>query len=331
MRYVVIGAGAVGGVIAGLLADAGRDVAVVARGAHGEAIGRDGLLVRLPDRELRVRPAVAPTAGELGLAEGDVLLLAVKSQQTDALLAELGALRLGGERAVERLPLLLAQNGVANEDAALRIAPAVHGVCVNLPGTHLEPGVVQGEGSPVSGVLTLGLATGGSDDVDRAVAADLVAAGFLSEPTDDVMAWKRAKLLRNLGNALDALCGSDFDDAAQAAVADLARRAREEAVRGFAAAGLAVTSDEAYRASTGRFSAVPVGGRERGGGSTWQSVARGQGTVETDWLNGEVVRLGRLHGLPTPVNAMLQREVQRLVADGGEAGSRRPADLAALV
>ena len=53
--------------------------------------------------------------------------------------------------------------------------------------------------------------------------------------------------------------------------------------------------------------------------------------METDWLNGEVVRLGRLTGVPTPVNAMLQRETWRLVSEGGEPGSRRPTDLAALV
>ena len=40
----------------------------------------------------------------------------------------------------------------------------------------------------------------------------------------------------------------------------------------------------------------PVGGRERGGGSSWQSLARGSGTIEADYLNGEIVLLGRLHG-----------------------------------
>jgi len=51
----------------------------------------------------------------------------------------------------------------------------------------------------------------------------------------------------------------------------------------------------------------PIAGRHRSGGSSWQSLARGSGSIETDYLNGEIVLLGRLHGIPTPVNALLQR------------------------
>jgi 2-dehydropantoate 2-reductase len=43
----------------------------------------------------------------------------------------------------------------------------------------------------------------------------------------------------------------------------------------------------------------------RAGGSTWQSMTRG-GSLETDYLNGEISLLGALHGVPTPVNRMLQ-------------------------
>ena len=49
MRYVVYGAGAVGGVVGGLLSVAGREVALIARGAHLQAIRADGLTVQTPD------------------------------------------------------------------------------------------------------------------------------------------------------------------------------------------------------------------------------------------------------------------------------------------
>ncbi|GAA2748690.1 ketopantoate reductase family protein [Amnibacterium kyonggiense] len=325
MRYVIVGAGGVGGVIGGLLADAGREVALVARGAHGDAIAADGLLVRRPDRDLRLRVPVAPTVARLGLAADDVVLIAVKSQQTAGVLADLAAEEVDGRRATDALPLLMAQNGVANEDAALRLGPDVHGICVNLPATHLEPGVVIGEGSPAAGVLTIGLAVGGADDLDRAVAADLTAAGFRGREDEDVIAWKRAKLLRNVSNAVQALCGHDDEDGAER----LDRLAREEASAAFDAAGLPVVGDDRYAADISGYSAQAVGGRGRAGGSTWQSLARGQGTVETDWLNGEIARLGRLHGVPTPVNVLLQRAMWRLVRDGGAPGSMRPASLLA--
>lgn len=325
MRYVVVGAGGVGGVIGGLLADAGRDVALVARGAHGDAIAHGGLVVRRPERDLRLRLPVAPTVAALGLRSDDAVVLAVKSQQTAGVLEQLGAERVGGDRATDVLPILLAQNGVANEDAALRIAPDVHGICVNLPATHLEPGVVIGEGAPVAGVLTIGRAAGGADDVDRAVAADLTAAGFRGRAVGDVMAWKRAKLLRNVGNAIEALCGPEEGPEARR----LDRLAHDEALACFAAARLPVIGDDEYAAEITGYSAQPVGGRRREGGSTWQSVARGQGSVETDWLNGEIARLGRLHGVPTPANTLLQRAMWRLLADGAEPGSVRAADLLA--
>ena len=73
----------------------------------------------------------------------------------------------------------------------------------------------------------------------------------------------------------------------------------------------------------------PVAGRERGGGSSWQSLRRATGSIETDYLNGEVVRLGRLHGVPTPANALLQATARRLAATGGEPGSVPAADLLA--
>ena len=71
----------------------------------------------------------------------------------------------------------------------------------------------------------------------------------------------------------------------------------------------------------------PVDGRNRGGGSTWQSLARGAGSVEVDFLNGEIVLLGRLHAVPTPVNAMLQRVVKRMAREGRAPGSMTEEEL----
>ena len=59
----------------------------------------------------------------------------------------------------------------------------------------------------------------------------------------------------------------------------------------------------------------PIGGERRGGGSSWQSLARGTGAIEADYLNGEIVLLGRRHGVPTPVNAALQRVANRMARE----------------
>ncbi len=54
----------------------------------------------------------------------------------------------------------------------------------------------------------------------------------------------------------------------------------------------------------------------RGGGSSWQSLARRAGSIEADYLNGEIALLGRLHGVATPVNAALQEVANELARAG---------------
>jgi len=59
----------------------------------------------------------------------------------------------------------------------------------------------------------------------------------------------------------------------------------------------------------------PIDGRRWGGSSSWQSLARGTGSIETDYLNGEIVLLGRMHGFPVPINELLQRLANEWAAE----------------
>lgn len=328
MTYVVVGAGAVGGTVGGLLAHSGRDVVLLARGRHASALRDTGLRLGRPEGTLTLRVPVVERVADLRLRPDDVLLLTVKSQDSAGLLADLAALPVGAGTAGQLLPVLCLQNGVSNEREALRRFARVHGVCVMLPATHLQPGQVDASGGPRAGLLEVGRYPYGTDVVDTTVAADLGAAGFGVVPREDVMAWKRAKLLRNLGNALEALCGHDLDAPEHVVLGELDRKARTEGERCFSAAGLTRVGDEEWDVNRGdRCEVQAVEGRTRAGGSTWQSIARGAGSVEADHLNGEVVLLGRLHGVATPVNELLQREVNALVRDGRPAGSVLPSSL----
>src|SRR5690606_31524291 len=73
----VFGAGAIGGHVAGRLHAGGAQVSVVARGAHLEAIRRDGLVVRTPDTEIRARIAASDDPAELG--PQDCVIVTVKA------------------------------------------------------------------------------------------------------------------------------------------------------------------------------------------------------------------------------------------------------------
>jgi 2-dehydropantoate 2-reductase len=328
VRYVIIGAGAVGGTIGVRLSRAGHDVTLVARGAQLAAIRDRGLTLASPDGEYVARLPVLDGPAGLTLEPDTALLLTVKSQDTEAALRAWADVPVrGGGTAADRLPLLVAQNGVANERTALRFFRRVYAVCVWLPATFLEPGLVAAEGHPHPGMLQLGCYPTGSDGTAREIAADLAGSGFVSPVRDDVLRWKYAKLLANLGNGIDALFGPSADEHAEL----LARlRAEGEAALRAAGIGYASTAEEAAERGD-RVQVRPVAGRSRPGGSTWQSLARGAGTAEADYLNGEIVLLGRLHGVPTPANEAVQQAVRRAARDRIPAGTFPAADLADLL
>ncbi|WJV45481.1 ketopantoate reductase family protein [Streptomyces flavofungini] len=330
MRYIMIGAGAIGGSVGGRLAEAGHEVVLVARGAHHEALRERGLTLRTPDGTRTHRPPVVQDPADLGeLRADDVLVLAVKTQDAEAAL-DAWAHRpvAGGTTAAEALPLVCAQNGVESERMALRRFRHVYGMCVFLPATYVEPGTVSAAGAPATGVLHLGRYPTGADDTARRIAADLESAKLVAPVVDDVMRWKYGKLLGNLANAVEALTGPLADEGAHA----LVRRARAEGEAVLAAAGIEAVGEREQRAARGdRVTLEPLPGTPRGGGSSWQSLSRGTGTIEADYLNGEIVLLGRLHGVPTPVNDVLRRLANEFARRRRQAGSMAVAELVGLV
>ena len=109
---------------------------------------------------------------------------------------------------------------------------------------------------------------------------------------------------------------------------ELDARARAEAVECYRAEGIDWASDEEWVQRRGKqVELAAVEGRARSGGSTWQSLARGAATLEGDYLNGEIVLLGRKHAIPTPVNLLLQQRAADLARTGGTPGSVRPQQL----
>ena len=310
MRYIVYGAGAVGGVIGGKLFQAGHDVSLIARGDHLQALQARGLELQLPDGIARLPIPAFGAPDELEILAADVVILAMKGQHT------LEAVEALAATAPPEVAVVCAQNGVENERVALRRFPNVYGMNVFLPASHLEPGVVQGNGSPLAGMLDVGCYPNGVNPTAEKIAADLDGSGLASMAVPDIMRHKYAKLLVNLGNALEAAAGPAGRES------DLGERARTEARAVLDAAGIAVATPEETRARRGDLVQLkPVAGQRRAGGSSWQSLARGAGNIEADYLNGEIVLLGRLFGIPTPVNEALQRVANDLARRAAPPGS----------
>ncbi len=330
----MIGAGAVGGALGGRLALAGRQVVLVARGPHLDRLQRVGLRLRTPDEDVTQQLPAIGSPSELRLTEDDVLILATKSQQAEAALlawADVPVHRAADPvtTAGARLPVLVALNGVAAETVAQRYFRRVYGVCVWMPVVHLEPGEVIIRSTPRSGMLHLGRVPARTDDADRAflasVATDLDAANFDAPLPHDVMRWKYRKLISNLGNVFQALVARNGD------WRPLVAGAEAEATRILDAAGISyVGSHEERAARAAGFTMKPVPGVPAFvGGSTWQSLVRGTGNVETDFLNGEIVAIAHRIGLEAPVNALLARLGREAALTGRQPGELSAGDLAA--
>ncbi|CAM5707778.1 hypothetical protein SALBM135S_07742 [Streptomyces alboniger] len=330
MRYIIIGAGAIGGTVGCRLAETGHDVVLVARGAHRAAVEAHGLRLVTPGGTQVHRIPVVESPADMGeLGRDDVLLLAVKTQDVEAALDAWGPLPVaGGGTAAEVLPLVCAQNGVESERIALRRFDRVYGMCVWLPATHTEPGTVAAGGVPYTGMLHLGRYPGGTDETAERIAADLEKSNLLAPVVPDVMRWKYGKLLANLANAVEAVTGLITTDEARA----LHGRARAEGEAALAAAGIAWVGEVEQRETRGdRIRFDPFDGSERGGGSSWQSLHRGTGRIEADYLNGEICLLGRSYGVPTPVNDALRRVANTFARERRPAGSMPVAELVRVV
>ena len=309
MRYVILGAGAIGGTLGGLHR-AGREVVLVARPKHVAAIRAGGLRLLTGDADYRLDvPAVDAVADAAPFGSEDVVLLACKAQHT---VAALGELRAAGAR--PKLPVVCCQNAIWNEAHAQRVCRNVYGAVVFVPGVYLQPGEVINARTGHYGYLEVGRYPGGADPLCSAVVEDLTAAGFAAAVNPAVMRAKGAKCLGNLANALNAVTGSQRG--AEAFMAQV----RDEARRVWRAAGIEFEESEEFAARRGQRyrgdNRWPKGhGEPHRGGSSWQSLMRGAGSIESQFLNGEVVQLGRLLGIPSPYNEVLWRRAEQMAHD----------------
>jgi 2-dehydropantoate 2-reductase len=339
VRYIIIGAGAIGGALGARLAQHSTEnpPLLIARGKHGDAVRENGLRLRSPDEDALVPIECAAGPDEVALRADDVLILATKTQDAQTALQQWVDAPVFDHEGTRKgtagtlLPILTALNGVESERIALRLFARVLGVCVWLPAVHLAPGEVILRIAPTSGIFIIGRYGAAADVADRqllaTIAADWTASTFTIHIVDDVMRWKYNKLLSNLGNAVQALLATMNDDAA-----GIVDRLHPEAEEIYRATGIQwVGDDEEAQWRGDVFRIRPVAGTpERLGGSSWQSLARGR-SIETDYLNGEIVLMARLRGLAAPLNETVQRLARAAASSGGGVGSMTVAELEALL
>lgn len=311
MRVAVIGAGAIGGTIAALLARAGHEVQVIARGEQLAAIRESGLRLTGSWGDF----TVTVDAVEALTATPDLAFLTTKAQDAESALRTNAAMLVG-------IPVVVVQNGLESLVTAARVAPRsefVGGLAL-YASSYLSPGTIA--------VTTPGPTFLGGPVLPALYASKVLGAVMPVQLTDNFEGAQWTKLIVNHVNALPAITGLSV----QQVIGD--RRLRRimtesmrEAVRvaradGIRFAPLQGLSDRLLSALVGLplwvAELLPLLMRRRMGsrpnpGSTLQSIRRGQPT-EIDFLNGAVVTRGAAAGVPTPVNdelVTLVHEVER--------------------
>lgn len=310
MKICIVGAGAIGGLLAARLSASGLDVTIVARGTQYEALQANGLRLVEPEGGLHVRPRVV--GGLADVAGQDLVVLGVKAHQVAAIAAETqGA--LGPEGLV-----LTAQNGLPwwyffgrggdldghvlqSVDPGGFIAAhlPVHRVIgsVVYPAAELvEPGVVRLiEGNRFS----LGEPDDSKSERILAVSRVFTAAGFKAPVVTDIRTEIWTKLWGNLSfNPISALTGATLagicrHPQARVAAADMMREAQTVGE----ALGVRFRIPLEKRIA----GAEAVGEHKT---SMLQDIEAGRRT-EVDALVGSIVELGALVGAPTPATAVV--------------------------
>ena len=296
MKFAFIGAGAVGGFYGALLARKGHDVSFVARGAHRDAIARDGLRVDGPLGDFTVKVRAESDPAKLGAA--DVVVLAVKTYDNATAIPMIRPL-MGPGTVV--LPL---QNGVdsAEDIAAVIGEPATLGGSAYIATAIEAPGFIRQTGTHKRIVFGeyFGARDRVSDRVQR-IADVMLEAGIDAEPVADARAavWEKFTYLAPFAAFTGASRLPIGPLWADEEIRPVFIEAVSEVRRVAAAHGIPLAPDHLDKLNT-YVAKLPASTRS----SLLIDLSQGK-RIEVEALQGSVVRRGRKTGVPTPIMAAL--------------------------
>jgi 2-dehydropantoate 2-reductase len=314
-RFIIYGAGGIGGVVGGHLALAGIEVILIGRSGHMNVVREKGLKLVKPNGTHTLQVTAVTSPAEADLRGGDVILLTMKGQNTGDAMKDLKSI-------INDIPVFCLQNGVRNEEIVSSFFPRVYGSRVNIGAVYMNNGEIVCRRDP-PGWLIMGIYPKGTDELVENVGSTLRHAGFYVLVTPDVMPFKWGKLMTNLGNAVGAITNGNFRDTYQ-----ITQATQEEARQILSEAGIRWLSEEQIRQEWPDFGAKPravMNTEEQS--STWQSLGRQQGSVETDFLNGEIVRVAQRIGKTAPINEAITRITMEMAAKQEKPGKYSTVEL----
>ncbi len=326
MRFIIHGAGAVGSLVGGWLADSGAEVVLIARDAHADAVNQHGLHIKSVKGDRVVKFSAVASPHQITPRADDVLFLTVKSSQTAASVQSLR------EVFPEETPIFCLQNGVRNEELAARRFLTVYGAMAGVSVTMISPGVIS---HTLNHLISLGNYPLGCDEFGLDIAAQLEKAGFRVTTHESIMAVKWSKLILNLHNATFSIINKHLQyGLASPAISRFMADVEEEGLHALEVAGISLADtnnpiDFAKRLADLRNTtedtekialAEEMPFELRTYPSTWTDLKRKRGETEAGYFNGEIILLGEKYGVPTPYNSTLLNIVETMAVEGTEPG-----------
>jgi 2-dehydropantoate 2-reductase len=295
MRIGVMAAGAVGGYFGGRMAAAGHDVTFFARGAHLDAIRRDGLKIESTLGNLHLKD-VQVSDDPAGVAPVDIVLFAVKLWDLEKAAEQIKPLVASATR------VITVQNGI---DAVERLEPILG--TGNVVAGYAQIATVIGSPGVIAhtsqfAVMRFGHSDRHADSQLTAFAEAAQKAGLdvaLAE-TIDVELWNKFVFLSSLAGATAASRQPIGPILADPDTRALCRDLVREVVAVAHAKGVALAADHADKTFAFMEKTLPHGMKA----SMAHDLERGN-RLELDWLTGKVVSLGRALGVPTPTSAVV--------------------------
>jgi 2-dehydropantoate 2-reductase len=291
VKVGIIGAGGIGGYCAGLLRRAGVDVRVLARGEHLAAIQEHGLEIRLPAERFVV--TVDASSDPAIVRETDYVIVAVKGYSLDEIgLAAAGAAETGAAI----VPLL---NGV---DAAERLEQLgvpreqIVGGLAKISVARAAPGIIERKSA--FDRVTLGELDRVPRERTARLVAEMVRAGITATVSDDIALdlWRKFAFIV----ALNVVCGLSREPVGRvlssARGRTLLMNSLHEIVEVSRATGAPLSDADETQIRSDLLALPP----QMEPSFLWD-LERG-GPTELDTLAGAVSRIGRAHGVPTPIH-----------------------------
>lgn len=303
MRIAIMGSGGVGAYVGGRLRAAGEDVTFIARGAHLEAMRRDGLRIESPEHPVHVDHVVA-TGDPSTIGPVDLIIFAVKLWDTEVAATQLAPM-IGPDTRV-----LTLQNGIDSVGMIARSVPqaTVRGGVIYVSALIDRPGVIRSPG----GLHVIVADAAGGDPVMAAFVAACAKADALDAKLTDaihVVIWEKFIVLAALSAATSLLRASIGQIMEHPEARILQRQLLEEAVAVGRALGTVQRNDLVDEVMS-KFAGMPYSFRS----SMSEDLDRGK-PLELRWLSGRLHYLGLEHGVPTPGHSVVYRALA-LYEDG---------------